>query len=846
MLFIFVKRKRDNKINPRSSPSGYYGKPPRTPQSLLTMLKETSSDDKNIDKDDSDDNGNYSMDKPRRLEPGTEQFYNMSKSISTEHLHEQPLTPFNTAIAMTTARAPPPLPTAHARSMSSQNNFSNAYPTTATTAAIGAVSAAGMVDAARPESYARPISEYQRDTDSFYYNGYNTREMVEVPGRQSPYNPFRNSEGFATGNTSPSTIANGAAAGVFTSTNSRHIPSHQTGDNPSSGLAYSQTGDSVSYSNIAPSLATTAGISDAIVGGAAATVGVGAIAALLRNHDQPNASNQPSGYSNGTHDNFKHEASPAQTGYTNGTPISVVSIPDKPSLIDPVSRPQATKAQNAVAENVKWTTAPSSKQALATAVITAAPTIAVHESENDQHHLQEKFHDAKSSLSVNSGIDLSGSNVRWTNNSVNNALGVATVEPDNRESMYHNHGSFYSPTPLNIGSSSNRSLLSTVDTPTEDFSSDPDFARWTTASPPNVGIAQVEPTPTHNERPYSALGRSQYRPSLNSVNEFPHDKEHLYDDYLSHAPKTHIDAEIDDVNSRVMHKNAFRLSEAGSLPPIDTTMFSNRGPTGSAHDELLSPDSAVRWKNTNVGSPIETVHAVNILSPAVATVTRRSANEDSNNIRAFEDYYHPKPQKADIISNPNISSDIKSNKHNPVPDVNIKNSSHENLDQGPVGRKSEAIDDVIASRDLTALNMLIQDEENENVGPLLDSTSVSTNKRKDVVSVALGPGAMDGRASSKRMVEEYISSRNNKTPVDDTKDKKTKYKSDFKSIMAIAIQNNTKYPIATEENPHLYYAKFEFSAREHGELGFGNADPIIVVDSSDDIWWMGYKADSKY
>jgi hypothetical protein len=100
---------------------------------------------------------------------------------------------------------------------------------------------------------------------------------------------------------------------------------------------------------------------------------------------------------------------------------------------------------------------------------------------------------------------------------------------------------------------------------------------------------------------------------------------------------------------------------------------------------------------------------------------------------------------------------------------------------------------------------------------------------------------MDGRAASKRMVEEYFSSRNNKA--EEGKDKKSKYKSDFKSVMESAILNNTQSSIATEDKPHLYYAKFDFSAREHGELGFGKADPIIVVDSSDDIWWMGYKAD---
>ncbi|KAF9377135.1 hypothetical protein BGX21_003277 [Mortierella sp. AD011] len=37
----------------------------------------------------------------------------------------------------------------------------------------------------------------------------------------------------------------------------------------------------------------------------------------------------------------------------------------------------------------------------------------------------------------------------------------------------------------------------------------------------------------------------------------------------------------------------------------------------------------------------------------------------------------------------------------------------------------------------------------------------------------------------------------------------------------------------------FYYAKFPFRAREIGELGFRAGERILVVDMSDDIWWMG-------
>lgn len=780
MFVIYLKRKRDSKVNPQSSPSGYYGKPPRTPQSLLTMLKETSAnEDQQIDKDDMD-HGNNSLDKPRHFGASTEQFYNMSKSISTEHLHEQSLTPFNTAIAMTTARAPPPLPTAHARSISNQSNFHQTYPTTAV--AINA--SAGALATTRPESYARPISEFQRDTDSFYNQGYtHTREMVEVPGRQSPYNPFRNSEGFTNHQSNP--ITQSVAVGAFHNANNRQIPS---------------TGESISYNNITPNT-STAGIS-----GTAVLAAAGGMTALSHNRNETNK-NQSQGTKLDSFNNLppptpRHIQDLNHTG--KGSPLSLVGASDESSLVDPISGPQATATSTG---NVKWTTA-NSKEALGKVMITSTPTIAVHES--DSHLPQENYHDAQSTLSVNNTQDMTGSNVRWTN--VDNKMGVATVEPTtgSRESTYHD--SFYYP--LNLGPS-NHSLLNPMNTTSEGLSSDPDIARWTTAPVPNVDTFKVEPVPI-TERPNSTVGRSQYQPSLTSINAFPPDTHLDHQDYLSHAPKTHIDAEIedaaDDVNTRVMHKNAFRLSEAPSLTPIDTSLFSD----DNTQDELLSPDSAVRWKSANVGSPIETVHAVNILTPATAMVTRRSANELEND--AFEDYYNPKPQQAHIET-----------LHTPK----TKNS----MDVEPIGRKSETIDDVIANRDLNALSMLIQDEEEDQVNPLYKMPTPTVTRKE---SSAAGPGAMDGRASSKRMVEQYFSSRKSKMI---TEDKKPKYKSDFKSIMAIAIENNTKYPIATEENPHLYYAKFEFSAREHGELGFGNADPIIVVDSSDDIWWMGYKAD---
>ncbi|KAI9305250.1 cortical protein marker for cell polarity-domain-containing protein [Cunninghamella echinulata] len=111
--------------------------------------------------------------------------------------------------------------------------------------------------------------------------------------------------------------------------------------------------------------------------------------------------------------------------------------------------------------------------------------------------------------------------------------------------------------------------------------------------------------------------------------------------------------------------------------------------------------------------------------------------------------------------------------------------------------------------------------------------------------------ALDGRAASKKMVQEYFSSRENSgntaiQPSIKTMDekKRAKYKSDFKLAMKQALQNNqllNSNEGCSEDRPYLYVAKFDFSAREHGELGFEKGDPIIVIDAEDDIWWMGFK-----
>lgn len=68
----------------------------------------------------------------------------------------------------------------------------------------------------------------------------------------------------------------------------------------------------------------------------------------------------------------------------------------------------------------------------------------------------------------------------------------------------------------------------------------------------------------------------------------------------------------------------------------------------------------------------------------------------------------------------------------------------------------------------------------------------------------------------------------------------------FSALVAAAKANTNSNEPASEESPRLYYAKYPFEAKEFGELGFGAAEPIVVTDTSDSVWWMGYKDDGKY
>ncbi|GAA5809418.1 hypothetical protein MFLAVUS_002826 [Mucor flavus] len=61
----------------------------------------------------------------------------------------------------------------------------------------------------------------------------------------------------------------------------------------------------------------------------------------------------------------------------------------------------------------------------------------------------------------------------------------------------------------------------------------------------------------------------------------------------------------------------------------------------------------------------------------------------------------------------------------------------------------------------------------------------------------------------------------------------------FDSMIATAKSNTTG--IVNEIHPKLFHAKYPFKAQEFGELSLEAGDILVVTDTTDNIWWLGYK-----
>lgn len=59
--------------------------------------------------------------------------------------------------------------------------------------------------------------------------------------------------------------------------------------------------------------------------------------------------------------------------------------------------------------------------------------------------------------------------------------------------------------------------------------------------------------------------------------------------------------------------------------------------------------------------------------------------------------------------------------------------------------------------------------------------------------------------------------------------------------MVASAKSNAASNVVSETHPKLFHAKYPFKAQEYGELSLDAGDEIVVTDTTDNIWWLGYK-----
>ncbi|KAL0096830.1 cortical protein marker for cell polarity-domain-containing protein, partial [Phycomyces blakesleeanus] len=218
LSMLFLMRAKENNISPSANPLGYYGKPPRSPQSLIDMLES--------DKD------------PKRGSIGTyfdSRFSTMSRNGLTGREMMQTITSFGGStdgLSATSTYVMPPQ--------------------------IKEISNISQYNHIRPDSSVRPQSELHRISDYSTFNGYGEPMENITPNN---YNPFRAS---AIGIAVTADKPNGpTSSGDYVSRNS-NMPSQPSFLNiapPNTGVFTTQsqvTSNSVSFSSLVPVPASVA------------------------------------------------------------------------------------------------------------------------------------------------------------------------------------------------------------------------------------------------------------------------------------------------------------------------------------------------------------------------------------------------------------------------------------------------------------------------------------------------------------------------------------------------------------------------------------------------------------
>lgn len=129
------------------------------------------------------------------------------------------------------------------------------------------------------------------------------------------------------------------------------------------------------------------------------------------------------------------------------------------------------------------------------------------------------------------------------------------------------------------------------------------------------------------------------------------------------------------------------------------------------------------------------------------------------------------------------------------------------------------------------------------IGAAAGAATAASSKREDVGYTTgydgRGNNSLDISDSSRLRSSVYSGS----VPVVGPGGAATPIAMPFSLLLANALKNTSNSIVASEETPKVYYAKYPFEAKEFGELAFDAHAPIVVTDTSDNVWWMGYKDD---
>ncbi|KAJ2005540.1 hypothetical protein GGI06_005452 [Coemansia sp. S85] len=103
-----------------------------------------------------------------------------------------------------------------------------------------------------------------------------------------------------------------------------------------------------------------------------------------------------------------------------------------------------------------------------------------------------------------------------------------------------------------------------------------------------------------------------------------------------------------------------------------------------------------------------------------------------------------------------------------------------------------------------------------------------------LAGATVATGKVDGKGSRRR--SETASTRNTEAGLSPSQSSPSSRPSGDSSVNG----SSAHLPIRDSLRQYpVFYAKFTFSSRETGELGFRAGERVFVIDQSDEIWWMG-------